>query len=348
MKPVISIRDVALRAEVSVGTVSNVLNRPDVVAAATRERVLAAIDHLGYVRNEPARQLRSGTARTIGLVVPDVGNPFFTDVARGAEEAASEAGHAVILCNSGESLEKERGHVGLLAAQRVHGVLITPVQADPVAPRWLRERGISVVLLDQPTVADDLCSVAVDDRHGGELAVTHLLAEGCERIVMVNGPAGIHQAAERHRGARDAVRRAGRAPDVLEEVTVPALNVACGQRAGEQLLARAVLPDAVFCANDLLALGLLQVAVRGGVRVPEDLAIVGYDDIDFAAAAAVPLTSVRQPRHEIGRTAAALLIAESRSPADHVHQHVVFTPELVVRASSRRPRRHWGNGRARA
>ena len=334
MKPVISIRDVALRAEVSVGTVSNVLNRPDVVAAATRERVLAAIDHLGYVRNEPARQLRSGTARTIGLVVPDVGNPFFTDVARGAEEAASEAGHAVILCNSGESLEKERGHVGLLAAQRVHGVLITPVQADPVAPRWLRERGISVVLLDQPTVADDLCSVAVDDRHGGELAVTHLLAEGCERIVMLNGPPGIHQAAERHRGALAALRRAGRPPDVLEVLTAPALNVPCGLRAGERLLARAVLPDAVFCANDLLALGLLQATVRAGVRVPEDLAIVGYDDIDFAAAAAVPLTSIRQPRAQLGQAAMELLLEESADPAGHQHRQVVFEPELVVREST--------------
>ncbi|MEV6829546.1 substrate-binding domain-containing protein [Amycolatopsis sp. NPDC051102] len=338
MKPPIGIRDVALRAEVSVGTVSNVLNRPDVVAAATRERVLAAIAALGYVRNEPARQLRSGTARTIGLVVLDVGNPFFTDVARGVEEAASEAGHAVILCNSGESAGKERGHVELLASQRVHGVLITPVQSGQASLRWLRDRGISVVLLDHPTAEADLCSVAVDDRHGGELAVTHLLAEGCERIVMVTGPPGIHQAAERHRGARDAIRLAGRAPDVLEVLPAPALNVASGLRAGEQLLARAVLPDAVFCANDLLALGLLQATVRAGVRVPEDLAIVGYDDIEFAAAAAVPLTSVRQPRHELGRAAAALVIAESQAAAEHEHRHVVFTPELVVRESSRRPR----------
>ncbi len=339
MKPSIGIGDVAVKAGVSVGTVSNVLNRPDVVAAGTRERVLAAIAELGYVRNEPARQLRSGTARTIGLVVLDVGNPFFTDVARGVEEAASEAGHAVILCNSDESVDKERRQVELLASQRVHGVLITPVQAGPESLRRLRDRGISVVLLDHPAAEEDLCSVAVDDYHGGELVLTHLLAEGCERIVMINGPAGIHQAAERYRGAVAAIRSAGRAPGVLEEITAPALNVASGLRAGERLMARAVLPDAVFCANDLLALGLLQATVRAGVRVPEDLAIVGYDDIDFAAAAAVPLTSVRQPRHEIGRTAAKLLIAESQSPGDHVHRHVVFTPELVVRESSRRPRR---------
>ncbi|WP_309116226.1 substrate-binding domain-containing protein [Saccharothrix sp.] len=333
----VSIKDVATRAKVSVGTVSNVLNRPEVVTPATRDRVLSAIRELGFVRNDAARQLRSGTPRAIGLVVLDVANPFFTDVARGVEDTASEAGHAVILCNTDESAQREARHVELLAEQRVHGVLITPV--DPGVVGRLRERGLSVVLLDHPTDEPDLCSVAVDDRAGGELAVTHLLAEGYERIVMVNGPSHIHQPRQRHRGALDAVRKAGRPAGVLEELKVPGLNVACGQRAAEQLLARAERPDAVFCANDLLALGVLQVFVRGGVRVPEDIAIVGYDDIDFAAAAAVPLTSVRQPRQQIGRTAAELVIAETMEPESHEHRHVLFTPELVVRDSSRRPRR---------
>ncbi|WP_199442669.1 LacI family DNA-binding transcriptional regulator [Umezawaea beigongshangensis] len=339
MKPPASIRDVATRARVSVGTVSNVLNRPEVVAPATRERVLSAIGELGFVRNESARQLRSGTPRAIGLVVLDVGNPFFTDVARGVEDAASDAGHAVILCNSDESPQREARHVELLAEQRVHGVLITPVTTDLTAVHRLRERGVSVVLLDHPAQEPDLCSVALDDRTGGELAVTHLLAEEYERIVVVNGPSRLHQARERYRGARDALERAGRDESVLEELVVPALNVASGQRAGEQLLARSTRPDAIFCANDLLALGVLQVMVRAGVRVPEEVAIVGYDDIDFAAAAAVPLTSVRQPRQLIGRTAAELVIAETLAPDDHEHEHVLFAPELVVRESSRRVRR---------
>ncbi|QFZ20125.1 LacI family DNA-binding transcriptional regulator [Saccharothrix syringae] len=335
----VSIRDVATRAKVSVGTVSNVLNRPEVVAPATRERVLGAIEELGFVRNDAARQLRSGTPRAIGLVVLDVGNPFFTDVARGVEDTASDAGHAVILCNSDESAQREARHVELLAEQRVHGVLITPVDTDLAAVRRLRARGMSVVLLDHPTDEPDLCSVAVDDRAGGELALTHLLAEGYGRIVMVNGPSHIHQARQRLEGALDAVRKAGRAESVLEELKVPALNVASGQRAAEQLLARSTRPDAVFCANDLLALGVLQVLVRAGVRVPDEIAIVGYDDIDFAAAAAVPLTSVRQPRQLIGRTAAELVIAETMTPGEHRHRHVLFAPELVVRDSSRKVRR---------
>ncbi|MEU6153236.1 substrate-binding domain-containing protein [Actinosynnema sp. NPDC047251] len=329
-----SIRDVASRANVSVGTVSNVLNRPEVVAPATRDRVLGAIVELGFVRNDAARQLRSGTPRAIGLVVLDVGNPFFTDVARGVENTASEAGHAVILCNSDESAHREARHVELLAEQRVHGVLITPVDADLAAVRRLRERGVSVVLLDHPTDDPGLCSVAVDDRAGGELAVAHLLARGHRRIAMVNGPSRQHQARQRHRGAADAVRLAGLDPACLEEVRMPAMTVASGRLAAQDLVARAHRPDAMFCANDLMALGVLQVLLRAGVRVPEDVAVVGYDDIEFAAAAAVPLTSVHQPRELIGRTAASLVLAETMAPREHEHRQVLFTPDLVVRESS--------------
>jgi LacI family transcriptional regulator len=348
MGATVRIRDVAAAAGVSVGTVSNVLNRPETVAPSTRNRVLAAITELGFVRNESARQLRGGAARAIGLIVPDIGNPFFTDVARGVEAVASEAGQVVVLCNSDETPHRERRNIDLLGEQRVHGVLITPVDKadDPVLR--LREHGLSVVLVDHPTTDPELCSVSVDDRAGGELAVTHLLAEGASSIVYVGGPSGVHQIAERRRGALDALRNAGRDPEMLETLELPGLNVASGMRAGERLVARSTLPDAVFCANDLVALGLLQSVVRAGLNVPGDLAIVGYDDIDFAAAAAVPLTSVRQPREQLGRTAAELVMSESSSPGRHEHRHVVFTPELVVRDSSRLTRDPAGARRRRA
>jgi LacI family transcriptional regulator len=339
VKPPVSIREVAVLAKVSVGTVSNVLNRPTMVAPATRDRVLHAISQLGFVRNESARQLRAGTARAIGLVVLDVSNPFFTDVARGVEEVASDAGHAVILCNTDESVQKEARHLELLAEQRVHGVLITPADTSLEPILRLRERGVSVVLLDHPAELADTCSVSVDDRVGGELAINHLLAEGHDDIVMVNGASRLYQARERQAGAFAALQRAGRPARTLRVIEVPAFNVAGGLRAGEQLLAGADRPTAVFCANDLLALGVLQVMVRAGVRVPEDIAIVGYDDIDFAAAAAVPLTSVRQPRQLIGRTGAELVIGETQAPDEHEHQHIVFVPDLVIRESSRRTRR---------
>ncbi|MEV6608911.1 LacI family DNA-binding transcriptional regulator [Kutzneria sp. NPDC051319] len=332
----VSIKDVAALAGVSVGTVSNVLNRPDVVADDTRRRVQTAIDELGFVRNESARQLRTGTARAIGLVVPDVSNPFFTDVARGAEDAASDAGHVVILCNSDESEQRQDRHLQLLVEQRVHGVLITPVEAAPEPVLRLRARGVSVVLLDRHADVQDTCSVSVDHRLGGTLAINHLLAEGHRELAMITGPLSIAQCRQRLDGARDALVAAGRDPDGLRVIEVGAMNVVSGRNAGERVLAGTRRPDALFCANDLLALGVLQVMVRAGVRVPGELAIVGYDDIDFAAAAAVPLTSVRQPSRLLGRRAAELVLGETQAPQEHVHHHVVFSPELVVRESSRR------------
>ncbi|SCL26290.1 transcriptional regulator, LacI family [Micromonospora rhizosphaerae] len=321
-------------AGVSVGTVSNVLNRPDIVAEATRRRVLDAIRQLGFVRNESARQLRAGHSRTIGLVVLDVANPFFTDVARGVEDSANDAGLAVILCNSDDDPAKESRYLDLLEEQRVQGILITPVTATNQRLEQLRKRGTPIVLLDRRATDDTQCSVAVNDVLGGELAVGHLLAQGHTHLAFVGGPFTTRQVQERQQGALQAMRAAGRDPGELHIIETSALNVAAGRDAAARLAGTMPRPTAVFCANDLLALGVLQEMTRRGVRVPHDLAIVGYDDIEFAAAAAVPLSSVRQPRQLLGRTAAELLIEEATEDSSHLHRQVVFDPELVVRDSS--------------
>ena len=333
----ISVKDVAARAGVSIGTVSNVLNRPERVAEETRTRVRSAIAALGYVRNEPARQLRAGRSRTIGLLVLDAANPFFADLSRGAEEAASEAGLAVILCNSGQDATKEASYLNLMVEQRVQGILLTPVDADPSRLARLVERGMRVVLLDRRADGDGMCSVSVDDIRGGELAVSHLLDIGHECIAFIGGPTTIAQVKDRRSGARNALVGAGRDPDALVCIDTASMTVAAGREAGERLGAypAARRPTAAFCANDLIALGLLQELIRQGLHVPGDVAIVGYDDIEFAAAAAVPLTSVRQPRHLLGKTAADLLLEETRDPVGHVHRQIEFEPDLVVRASTR-------------
>jgi LacI family transcriptional regulator len=329
-----SIRDVARRAGVSLGTVSNVLNRPDQVGAVSREKVLAAITELGFVRNESARQLRAGTSRTLGLVVLDISNPFFTDVARGVEDVANAAGLAVILCNSDDRPEKEAAYLDLLAEQRVQGVLITPT-AD-LSPHLdaMRRRGTPVVLVDRRAPAPGQCSVAVDDVLGGRLAADHLVERGHRRIAFVGGSSGLPQIEERHAGVAAAVREQWGSEDALTVFSPPTLTVETGREAAAQIIGMpaAQRPTAVICANDLLALGVLQEMTRHGVRVPEECAIVGYDDIDFAAAAAVPLTSVRKPRRELGRRAAQLLLDESAE--GHVHEQPVFPPVLVVRESS--------------
>jgi len=330
----VSIRDVAERAGVSVGTVSNVLNSPGKVSPKSAARVLAAIDELGYVRNDAARQLRAGRSTTIGLIVLDVRNPFFTDLARGAEDEAAQHSLSVILGNSDENSDREAAYLDLFEEQRVHGVLISPY--GDVGPRLqrLRSRGTPAVLVDRVSDDEHFSSVSVDDVAGGRIAARHLLDTGRRRLAFAGGPFDIRQVSDRFAGARAVVDTV---PDAtLEVIDVTALTVLEGRRAGQALLARPVgeRPDAVFAANDLVATGLLQALVmQGSMRVPDDIALIGFDDIDFASAAVVPLSSVRQPSQLIGRTAVQLLIDEAADPSLSARQ-VVFQPELVVRAST--------------
>jgi LacI family transcriptional regulator len=330
----VGIKQVALHAGVSPGTVSNVLNRPERVAEETRIRVQQAIRELGFVRNGSASTLRAGQSSTIGLMVLDLGNPFFTDVARGVEDTVSERGYAVILSSSGGSEEREQRNLLVFAEQRVRGVLITPVEDDGAYADRLRDRGIAVVLLDHPTQTAGQCSVAVDDVAGGELAVAHLLAEGARSITFVTGPAALRQCADRRMGALRALKASGLPRETLRDVPVSAMNARAGQEAAEHIL-RQDLPDAIFCANDLLALGVMRVLLQAGVTVPGDVALIGYDDIEFSAAAAVPLSSVRQPTYQLGKIGTELLLDECDDPDGHAHQQVMFQPELVIRESSR-------------
>ena len=330
-----SVKDVAERAQVSLGTVSNVLNRPDRVSAGTRERVERAMADLGFVLNESARQLRMGRSNTFAYVMLDATNPFFTDVARGIELAAEKADLSLFLCNSDGRDVREGAHLAHLQQQRVDGILITPV--DPESPELTRitAQGTPLVIVDRTATTGNFCSVTVDDRLGGRMAVEHLVDRGHTRVAYVGGPLTIGQVRERWEGARAAWHDARLTESDLVHVETETLSVEEGRRAGERIagLPRRSRPSAVFCANDLVALGLLQQVVSTGQRVPEDLAIVGYDDIAFAAGAAVPLTSVRQPRQSLGRTAAELLIDEVNNP-DHEHQQVEFTPELIARTST--------------
>jgi LacI family transcriptional regulator len=331
------IKDVAERAQVSVGTVSNVLNRPHLVRAATRARVEAAIVELGFVRNDSARQLRAGSSRVISYVFLDASNPFFTDVARAAEDASRDAGLALMMCNSNGEAAREAEYLDLLLQQRVHGVLITAVDESGPLLHTLPARGLPVVLVDRrASDVPDWCSVGVDDVRGGEIAVSHLIEQGHERVAFVGGPLSIPQVTDRHAGALRAMAAAGRSHDDLVVLATPALTIAAGREAGQRLagLPSDRRPTAAFCANDLVALGLLQQLMHLGVAVPAEVAIVGYDDIEFAAAAAVPLTSVRQPAHLLGQTAIELLLDEAKREAGHVHRQVQFTPELIVRESS--------------
>lgn len=331
-----SIRDVAELAGVSVGTVSNVLNKPSLVAETTRTRVEDAIRELGFVRSGAARQLRAGTSRTVGAVVLDIANPFFTDVARGVEDRLAENDCMLVLASSDEQVERERRYLHLLEEQGVRGVLLTPAEDDLWWLEESRARGTSIVLLDRTSPTSQMCSVAVDDVKGGELAGTHLTSSGHERIAFINGSTKIKQCADRRKGIRRAIRGAGYTLSrSLVEVTVNSLNAAGGEEALERVLALSEPVTAIACVNDLTALGVLRGLMQRKIRVPEDIAVVGYDDLEFSALLSTPLTSVRQPRYQLGHTAADLLLAESELGGDHEHRQILFQPELMIRSSSR-------------
>ncbi|MEH3154790.1 MAG: LacI family DNA-binding transcriptional regulator [Gordonia paraffinivorans] len=328
-------RDVATAAGVSLGTVSNVLNAPEKVASTTVERVHAAIDELGFVRNDAARQLRAGRSRSVGLVVLDIGNPFFTDIAHAATGRAREHDLTVLLGTSGDDPRIERAFIDAFDEQRVHGLLLSPVGELPERLHRLRRRGTPVVLVDRDGRGTPFHSVAVDDVAGATLAVAHLCDVGRRAIAFVGGPSGLRQVRDRRQGAEEVV---GRHPGArLEVIETPALSVLAGRAVGDALLRRppATRPDAVFCANDLLAIGLLQaLTMTGDLRVPDDIALIGYDDIEFASSTVVPLSSVRQPTGAIGSAAVDLLV-ETRADVDAEEPtHVLFTPELVARRST--------------
>lgn len=327
-----TIRDVALRAGVSAGTVSNVLNRPSYVAEETRRRVLDAIEELGFVPTSSARQYREGRSRTIGMLVETMSNPFFVDLALGAEEATRNNNSAFIILDSSDDVRQERINLEIAVQQRVQGVLISPVEEDNRLLDSYVRYGIPVVFLDRIRSRQSRCSVSVDQIKGGCMAIEHLRSLGHVRVGFVGGPTGFRQVADRLRAATDAAN----AHDIaIEHIPTHGLTVQDGARAGRRLAALppSLRPTGVLCANDLIAMGLLQECRHQGIVVPDELSIVGYDNLDLAAGAAVPLTTISQPRHEMGAVAARLLLDEIDS-TQHAHQQVVLNPELVIRGST--------------
>jgi LacI family transcriptional regulator len=332
-------REVARAAGVSVSTVANVLSRPSIVAPDTRRRVEQAIGSIGYVPSGPARQLRGLPSPIVGSVILDLANPFYAELNRGIEDRLAEAGCLILACSTDLRPAKEKRLLELLQEQGVRGIIISPTGKDPAPLLEVSRRGTPVVLIDQPRGRLDLCAVSVDDVLGGRLAAEHLLALGHRRIAYLSGTVNPDPVARRRRGVRDALRAAGLEPDrALFDVEVPvhppSLADAAAGAVGA-ILSAVPRPTAVICLNDSAALGLLDGLAAAGVRVPADISVMGYDDLQFAARLAPPLTTVSQPKYQLGHAAADLLLDEAR--AGHTHRETTFQPSLVVRSSTRPP-----------
>lgn len=327
-----TIRDVARLAEVSLGTVSNYLNGNKRVADRTRARIDDAVEKLEFVPNSAVRVLHGHRSHVLAFIVPDGTNPFFREVARGIEDVAVSRGHVVVSCNTEGDPMREQHYVKALSEMRVRAAIAVASPTTDSLLSKIKRTGARAVMLGSPT-ADRFSSIVVDDRLGGRLAMEHLLALGRKGVVLLGGPGAAPQIRERLAGYQDAIRAAGSDLIELRRIDAASGSVADRSAAAREVLTLSPTPDAVVCANDMLALALETEAIRAGVRVPDDLAIVGYDDIEPAAAAPIPLTTVHQPQYEIGRRAAELAFAEPDEPATFVS----LDPHLVPRWSTLGP-----------
>ncbi|HET9871851.1 MAG TPA: LacI family DNA-binding transcriptional regulator [Propionibacteriaceae bacterium] len=323
--------DVAKLAGVSIATVSNYFNKPEKLSAASRETVAAAVKQLRFVPNGVARALARGNHPVVGIVVLDLSNPFFGGAARGLEDRLAQAGIMLTVSSSDEDAARETMYLRLLEEHSVAGIVITPATASLRLVERIAERGTPVILLGRRQPDDaGLCAVTSDDGLGAAMIAKHLLELGHDRVVYVNGAGATRSLGPRREALRTTLEAAGAA---FVELITPTMSIAGGELAARGVLEMATLPTAVVCANDLLALGVYEVLRDKGIRVPDDLALVGYDDADFSRSLSVPLTSVRQDRHALGFRAGDLLLAELCDDA-HEHQELLFPPELVIREST--------------
>lgn len=326
----VTISDVAKEAGVSTMTVSRVLNGKGELRANTRERVIHAIKKLNYRPSAVARSLATQRTRTIGLMVPDITNPFFPEIVRGAEDAAWHAGYTIVLSNTVEDLEREAANIERLEDNRVDGVILCSARLPDHHLLPLLKRHSSVVLVNRAAPSEVIGTVQVDDAYGAMRAVHHLLASGHTSIGLLVGPKHSCSAQKRWQGYTDMLEATGLVDPGLIERCSP--DEAGGITAAKGLLRRRPEVSALLCYNDLVAIGVLQACAELGLAVPDDLAIVGCDDIRLASLVRPALTTLRVDKRQLGERAVTMLIdlLEGRSQP----QTVIIKPELIVRQSA--------------
>jgi LacI family transcriptional regulator len=332
--------DVAKVAGVSQAMVSYVLNRNEVVKVPqeTRQRIFEAVAQLGYVPNHLARSLRSGQTQTIGLVVPDNSNPFFAEVARLIEDVVFQHGNSVILCNSDGDAAKESAYVDVLIAKQIDGVIFISANGSIKALKELQGSGIPYVIADRDIKNVQADLVLVDNRAGAYLATRHLIELGFRKIVCITGPHHT-SSATRVEGYRRAYTEAGIAVD--PRLIVPGdYHIEGGLAAMNRVLDAGSLPDAVFACNDLMAIGAMRAIRSHGLQIPQDISVVGFDDIPLAQAIDPQLTTVSQPVAEIVKEVTRLLFIRIQNKKDAAAQgepvKIMLQPRLIVRGSTRR------------
>ena len=330
-------RDVADRAGVSVTTVSHVINDTRPVSDDLRQRVVSAMAHLGYQPNALARSLRRKQSHTLGIILPDSANPFFAEVARGIEDAAFAQDYSVILCNSDGDLSKELLYINVLAEKQVDGILLVAVSSAAAEQTLsLQTNRLLLMVVDREIPGAAVDAVLVDNAYGGRLAAGHLVGLGHRRIGCIAGPSDLTPSAERVVGYRQTLQEAGLPPD--ESLIIKGdFQYESGYRAAHRFLTQPNRPTAIFACNDLMAVGAVSAALELGLNVPADLSVVGFDDVRLASFTNPPLTTIAQPKYEMGVMAATMLLERLDNRSLPPRRQLLET-RLIARQSTAPPR----------
>jgi LacI family transcriptional regulator len=325
-------REVAERAGVSVTTVSHVINNSRPVNPQTRHRVEEAMQTLGYQPNVLARSLRRGVTHTIGVILPDSTNPYFAEVVRGIEDTSFDQGYSVILCNSDNDLDKERHYTNVLVEKQVDGIIFVAAGLSSENIYALQVRGVPLVLVDRhvPEVLVD--NVLTDNLLGGRLATNHLIELDHRIIGCISGPKGVRLSSERIDGYRQALKSAGISLDP-RMIVEGDFQYQSGYEGSKALFNQQPSPTAIFACNDLMAIGVYRFAHENNLNVPEQLSIVGFDDVRLSAYTNPPLTTVHQSKHEMGSKAAKLLMTRIADQDLEPRQEILAT-NLIIRGST--------------
>jgi LacI family transcriptional regulator/LacI family repressor for deo operon, udp, cdd, tsx, nupC, and nupG len=333
MKKPSSLIDVARRAKVNISTVSRTINQTGKIGAETQARVLKAMRELGYKPNRVARRLRTrdSSSNLLGLIIPNIQNIFFADLARGVEDVAYKSSYAVLLCNYDEDEAKERFYLDVMQSESVDGIILPPIHENDPAVLQVVRNGTPVVCVDRSLASGNLDKVEVDNHVGALRAVEHIIAQGHRRIGLIGGPADSSTGRERLRGYKDAHSQAG-LPIKSELIRFGDFKQESGRLLAHELLALSDPPTAIFACNGLMTAGALEAIAALGLKIPKQVGIVGFDELPLSGVFNPPLTVVRQPAYEVGKYAAELLlkrIEDAKRPATSLK----LMPELIIRKS---------------
>ena len=331
----VTIKDIAREVGVSPSTVSRALSDSPLISEKTKQNVKEVAQRLGYERNELARGLVKGSSGAVGLVVADITNPFFSDIAQGVGEVAHRFGYGVMLCDTAGKANRESDYIRLLRRKRVDGLILTSATMDDPYLKDLAKTRTPFILVSRLCRSVDAPYVVVDDRVGARLAVEHLINLGHQYIGFIGGPANVQSSRDRMVTYREVLQEHGLA-EKEEWMGFSDFTQAAGRKAGRQMLSLPERPSAIFAANDMIALGVLEVAEEMGFLIPDDLSLVGYNDISYASLPRVQLTTVAQPTQEMGQIASEWLLSTIEEHKRHP-LHCVLNPHLVVRRSTAPP-----------